>query len=191
MRIRDGPAMPGIVLAAVRHAGQRQAMAQMGGQQGDDTGVGMEGAVTDHSAATPVHVEDRREAEVNPVGTQLGSEHEAEGRGDAACNQHILVPQVSEPPHRRQARESFAEPLNASTFVIDGDQQRRIAEGVDFVRELAQLLRRLEIPREQDHHADQRMGQPVPVRVSKFNSAFEADDHRSYRHAPSSASATA
>ena len=151
----------------------------------------MERAVADHSTAAPVHVEDRGEAEVDPVGTQLGSEHQPEGRGDAARNQHILVPQVSEPPHWRQARESFAEPLHAPTFVIDGDQQRRIAERVDFVGELAQLLRRLEVPCEQDHHADQRMGQPVPVRGSKFDGAFEADDHRSYRHAPSSASATA
>jgi hypothetical protein len=47
--------------------------------------------------------------------------------------------------------------------MINGDDQRRTAQRVDFRGQLRQLRTGFEIARKQDHAADQRMLQPLPV----------------------------
>ena len=57
------------------------------------------------------------------------------------------------------ARESFAKALHAPAFVIDGDHERGVAQVADLRGQSRQLLHALEIAREQDDAADQRMRQ--------------------------------
>ncbi len=150
----------------------------------------MKRAIADDRTAPPVEVEHRREAEVDAVRAQLGSEHVAERGRHAAGLQYVAVPQLAEPAHRRQTREPAAEPLHAPAFVVDRNQQWRIAQRVDLGRQPKQLRRRLEVTSEQDHHADQRVHQPLALARRQLETV-DADDHRSGRHAPSSASAIA
>ena len=159
-------------------------------QHGDDPRVRMKRPVADDAAAPPVEVEHRREAEVDAMRTKLRSKYVAERGGDATGLQYVAVPKFTQAPHRRQARKASAEPLHASAFVVDRDQQRGIAQRVDFGRQPAKLLRGLEVAREQDHHADQRMCQPIAIFRGQLQ-PIDADDHGANRHAPSSASAMA
>ena len=83
MRVASHVAVPWEMLAAVRHAGEQQAVHQALREHRHDARVAMERAIADHAARSMVEVEHRREAQVDAAGAQLGAEHEAaRGRGD-------------------------------------------------------------------------------------------------------------
>ena len=73
---------------------------------------------------------------------QLGGEHDAGGARRVERHQMVLRPQGAEAAHRRQAGEAVGAGSAApAAFVVDRDDQRRVAQPADLGGERAQLLR--------------------------------------------------
>ncbi len=66
-------------------------------------------------------------------------------------------PAAADVAHRGQARESRLEALYAAALLVDGHEQRRRADAVDFGDQARELFRAFVVAREQDHAADERM----------------------------------
>ncbi|MNK95359.1 hypothetical protein D3C87_1155930 [compost metagenome] len=163
VRIGLDEAMTREMLAAVAHAGQQQAVREMVGQHRYHPRIGVKRAVTDHGAAAMVEIEHRREAQVDVARAQFGRQHVAARNGDLGGRHHIAIPQFAESCHRWQMREAIGlGPLYAATFMVDADQHV-FAHSANRPRQRGQLGARLEIPREQDHAARQRMGDTTHV----------------------------
>ena len=121
----------------------------------------MEGAIADDFAGAVVEGEHRREAEVDAAGAQLGGQHVAGCRRRFQGAGGIRVPQRAQRAHRRQHGEAVAEALHAAAVVVDGDQQRRLSQGMNLESQFLEDGERLEIALEQDDAADQRMPQEL------------------------------
>ena len=65
--------------------------------------------------------------------------------------------------------------------MIDGHEQRRRAHGADVRDQLLELLDALEIAREQDDPADQRMRQQLPILLGE-GCALHVDHQRAEGH---------
>jgi hypothetical protein len=128
MGIGDDKAVAGEMLADVGHAGAAQAGNQGAGERRHRGRIAMEGAVADDFAGAVVEIEHRREAEIDAASAQLGGQHIARGRCRVQGARGIAVPQRADRAHRRQHGKSMAEALHAATFVVDGDQQRRLSQ---------------------------------------------------------------
>lgn len=165
------------MLAAVGHARERQPVVQALREQRDDARVAMERAIADHLRMPVVEIEHGREAHVDPAGAQLGGQDVADRGGDLGREQHVAIPQIAEPAHRRQHREAVgAEPLDAAAFVIDRDQDV-LAHRADRVGQRAQLRAVFEMPREQDHAAGVRM-RKAPRIVARQGRADDVEHDR-------------
>ncbi len=105
----------------------------------------MKGTVANHCAAAEIQVQDRRKTQVHPAGAQFRRQHIARGVGKMARTLRMLVPYLSQCAHWRQQREALAEALHTAAFVIDRDQQRRVAQGVDVGGQFGDLARRFVI----------------------------------------------
>ena len=165
------------MLAAGAHAGLLQAFAQRAGQGDDHRRVAVKGAVADDPRRTVVEVEHRREGVIDTAGAQLGRQHETDGAGGGQCGLRIAVVQLAERTHRRQPGETVAKALHPAPFVIDGDEQARLAQRVDFSGECGQLRATGKIAREQDDAADQRMAQALAVDIGQCG-AGDVDHQR-------------
>ncbi|KAF4531235.1 hypothetical protein B566_EDAN019293 [Ephemera danica] len=71
--------VPREVLAAMRHAGLQQAMADALGQQRGDAGIAVKGAVANDAGTPMVQIKHRREAQIDTAGAQLGGQHITHG----------------------------------------------------------------------------------------------------------------
>ncbi|CFE02647.1 Uncharacterised protein [Bordetella pertussis] len=160
VRIGAHEPMAGEMLAAGRHARQRQALRQRARQHGDHACVMVEGAIADHLAHAVVEVQYRREAEIDAAGAQLGGQHVAGLGRQPHRRQRIAVPQLAQFLHGRQRGKAIvAKALHAAALVVHRDQQRLLARLVDGPRQRAQLPAIGEIAREQDHPAHQGVAQ--------------------------------
>ena len=99
--------------------------------------------------------------------TQLGAQHVAGFARKVPGPLWVFVPDAAEDAHRRQAGESLAEALDAAALVVDANQQRRGLQRADVGGERSKLRRVAVVAREQDHAADQRVGQPPAVFVGE------------------------
>ena len=180
VRIASHETMPGEMLAAGDHTASRQPLDQRGSQLGDHLRVAVEAAIADHRADAMIEVEHRREAQVDAAGTQLGRQHFTDG----ACGVTRLIrrarPHLAQHAHRRQAGKPVQEALDAPPFVVDRDQQVRAAQRTNLVGQRTQLCDRFEVAPEQDHRADQRVGQAVLFFVGQAD-AGDVDHHRAAR----------
>src|SRR5574341_835923 len=78
-----------------------------------------------------------------------------------------VPPMAAELAHRRQRGESIAEALHPPALVVDADQQLRLAQRADLLRQGMQLLGALEIAAEEDHAARGGMQHPPSVVVGQ------------------------
>ena len=175
VRVGLDEAVAGEVLADAAHAGIGHPRTQRLGERGNGLRVAMEGAVADGAAAAVVEIEHRREAEVDAMRQQFGGKHEAGSAGGIERREVVLRPQRAEAAHGGQAGEAVgAEALYPAPFMIDRDDQRRVAQCPDLGGERAQLVGAGVVAREQDHTADQRIEQALALRVGE-RSAGDVD----------------
>ncbi len=164
VRIGGYRAVPGEVLAGGSHAGTAHAADIGSGERRHHRRIAVKSAVTDDTADAAVDIEHRRETEVDTHAAQLDRHQPAGGFGQRHRPRRRLIMHAAERGERRQRREPGAQALHPSALLIDGDQQRWIAQGMDFRGERRQLQRRFVIAREQDHTADLRMPQQIAFR---------------------------
>jgi hypothetical protein len=110
-------------------------------------------AIADHRVLrVGVHVEDRRVVERDADRVQFGRERLGEPLGQ------LLVVRLADPAergHRRPLRERTAEPRHTAAFLIDADPERKLGgERLRLARQIGDLLRRLDVAREEDHAAE-------------------------------------
>ena len=170
VRISLGVPVAGKVLAAATHARQQQPVQQRARQLGDDLRARVQGAIANHRAAAPVHIQHGREGQINAAGAQLGRQHIAASRGRAQRPQRPAlgrIPQAAQAAHGRQAGKApLAQALHAPALVIDGNQ--RIRPRRPYVcGERAHLRAALPVAAKQDDPRRQRMRQPAAVIVSQ------------------------
>ncbi len=96
------------------------------------------------------------------------------GAGTAVA---VVHPHLAEDAHRRQRREAVAaEALDATTLVIDADEQV-VADGFHLGDQLGQLKAVAPIAREQDDPAGERMGETAAI-VGVEGQAGDVEDDR-------------
>src|SRR5450755_4970203 len=117
----------------------------------------MKSAISDYRALPGIEVEHRRKAEVHALRCELRCDDPPEALGFVDGFARILVPTLSQRTHRGQIGEAVAKALNPAAFVIDGDQQPRLAQREDRVGKISKLARRGVLAREQDDSAHRRM----------------------------------
>ena len=92
----------------------------------------MQRAVANDGTATMIDVQHRCKRHVDAVCAQLRAHQVAQRCGDPACEQNVAIPQVAKPSHRRQPGKTVAKALHPTAFVINGNQQRWIAQRVNL-----------------------------------------------------------
>ena len=165
--IRLDPAVAGKMLAAAAHAGGPEAFYQGSGQGDHRFRAAMEGAAADHAGAAVVQVQVRGEGKIHSPGPQFGSQHVAHLPGQAEGARGIGIPGLAQAGHGRQAGEALPEALHPSAFMIHGDQQRWLAQGMDFRGQGEELFRVRVVAGKQDDAAHQGVAQAFPVQVGE------------------------
>ena len=160
--------MTGKMLATGGHASLSQALDQSTGQCDDGLRIRMEGTVADDAATTPVEIKHRRKGKIDATGAQFGSEHVTDVFGGFQRRWCITIPQFTKTTHRRQACKAFAAALYPAPFVINGNQERRGTQGMDFGSQRAQLRWRLVVAGKQDQTAHQRVTEPFAFQIGQF-----------------------
>jgi hypothetical protein len=134
-----------------------------------------------------VEVENRREAEVDAAGAQLGAEHVASGArrvqrthrayaSTRAAGAAVVHPELAEHAHRRQVGEAVAaKALDATAFVIDADEQV-VADRFHLGGKLGELLPVTPVAREEDEAAGERMLEAATVVAVERESGDVEDD---------------
>ena len=109
------------------------------GKRCHDIGGPVERAIADHRAHAETEIENRCKAEVNSTRTQFDRHDPAAAtRGTTPGS---LVSVVENPVFRRcgKSRESVSKSLDSTTFVVNGNQQWRLSEGVKGIAQGPQL----------------------------------------------------
>lgn len=131
-------------------------------------------AITDHGiVGVGVHVENRREVQVDADGTQLSPEDHP----GVACE--LCVSGRCEDPHRRQRKHRPAETRNAPAFLIDADQYWKRGTPSSDARgdQRNGLLHLMDVALEKDQTRYGLLRQPPVNRCGRFQAIESADDH--------------
>ncbi len=96
--------VPRKMLAAVAHAGQREAVVEALGKQRHHARIAVKRAIADHLRLPVVQIEHRREAHVDAARAQLGGEDVADRGRDLGGVQNVAVPQRAELAPSPEAR---------------------------------------------------------------------------------------
>src|SRR5262249_49349732 len=88
---------------------------------------------------------------------------------------------LADTPSRWQCRESRTEALHAPTLLVNGDDQRRAACGVDCSHELRQLFRVRVVPGEENDAANERMPQQLAL-LGRHSGPEKVDHQRPKAH---------
>ena len=83
----------------------------------------MKGAIAYDQAVTVIHVQDRRKTKVDTVRTQFGGQDPTGFAGQLLGFFRMAIPNFTELAHGRNFSESISKALDASAFMIHGDQQ--------------------------------------------------------------------
>ncbi len=144
------------VLRRDRHAGLLGARGETARERRDGGGLAVQGAIADDLRQTAVEVDARREAQVDADRAQLCCHEPAAGAGRFERQVALLVVQPSQRTKRRQPEKRLTEPLHSPAFLIDGHEQRRLANCMNVGNELRELRDALEVTREKNHAANER-----------------------------------
>ena len=145
------------------HSRTSQATRESVRKIGNDLGLAVKGTITDDLANAPVEIHTGCEAEVDVDGPQLRRDQPAGLARGLQATLRIPVIFQADAAHRRNLREAIAKSLHPAAFVVNGDQQRRTAQGPNVRDQVRHLFDRLEIAREQDHAAHGRLPQQLAV----------------------------
>ena len=131
----------------------------------------MESPITDHPAL-PAQIGHRSKAQVNIQRQQLGR-HKPTGLADQGAGRlGIGVPKRTHAGGRRQSCHALLQAPHTSAFLVDRDQQPRLAQGVAFLAQGRHGICLGAIAGEQDHAAYGGMLQDFAV----FRAQFRAGD---------------
>ena len=78
-----------------------------------------------------VEIEHRREAEVDAVHGELRGNPGTYAFRRRGCCRRVAIPLFAEHAHRRQGAKSIAKALHPAAFVINADDEWRIAPGAN------------------------------------------------------------
>ncbi|MNV14471.1 hypothetical protein D3C71_1051570 [compost metagenome] len=163
------------------------------GQQRHHTRVTVKGTVADHTAFTPIEIENGGEREINPTGAQLRTQHVARRRGriggaQRAAARHglgalaIVHPHLAESAHGRQVGKAIgAKALHAAALMVHADQQI-VTHGLDTAGQLQQLRAVFPVAGKQDHATGQRMGQAAAVGGGQLCACHVEDEGGVFGH---------
>ncbi len=168
VRIRGDVAVPGKVLADRRHPLRAKSGDEGRGEMRRGVGIAMERAIADHAACAMVEVEHRREREIDAMVGKLARDRGADPVRFPRRPGDIAIPSLAQRAHRRDRGEALAKALHAPAFMVDADQELRVAHAPDRCRQRRELRRRRVVPREQDHAAGRRMRQAGAVGRRQF-----------------------
>src|SRR4029453_8397588 len=160
--------MPGKMLADSTHSRLFESPGQCTRELGDCLGFGMQCAVADNATGAVIHIQHRRECQIDTVRSQLGSQDVSHIECKLARAGGMDIPCRAERPHWRNRRETLAKSLYPPSFMIDSDQERWIAQGMHARREPGKLLGRRIVARKKDNAARQRMNEAAPIVVGKL-----------------------
>ena len=132
--------MPWKMLGHGSHAGAAQSTRKRSGKLADNFGTSVKGSIADDLANAPVKIDARRKTKVDAGGAQLGANQPARAASKILGLGGIPTVFSTDAPHRRYGREAFAKTLHASTFVVDGDDEWRTAQGSDLCHQIDNLL---------------------------------------------------
>src|SRR3979409_1715975 len=99
----------------------------------------MKGPVSYNGALAEIEVQHWRKTKVDAVRTQLRCEYIASFLRELTRARRTGVPYGAEHPHGRQPCETFTKSLHAAALVVYGDEQRRVAQGMNFGGQFLQL----------------------------------------------------
>src|SRR3546814_249538 len=143
----------------------------------------MEGAVANDLTDTIVQIQHRGETKVYPTRAQLGPKHITCFRRQPHRSQRVLRPKLAEDAHGRNGRKAIsAKTLYAAAFVIDGDQQRLIAFGMNGLAQGRKLFTVIKMTCKQNNAAHQWIAQVLTLMVSQYRT-FHIHHHRAGRQA--------
>ncbi len=180
MRIGCDVAVTRKMLADRRHAAVTQAAHHAARELGYRHRIAVKRAVPDHAAVAVIDVEHRGEAQIDPARAQFRGEHVADRLRQFERVFGIRIPRRAQFAHGGQHGKALAKALHAAAFVIDRDQQRRLAHGMNLARQFRELIGRAVVARKQDHAADQRMREAPAVVGGKLG-ARDVEHHRPER----------
>ena len=169
-------AMPREMLADRVHAALPETLDQRARQIRNGLGVGMQRAVADHAAVAVIDIEHRRKAQIDAMRPQFRGQHKADFMRQMPRMLRIGIPRTAEFAHGGNRGEAIAETLHAAAFMIDGDDERRAAQRMNFGGQAVQLFRPGIIARKQDDTACQRMLQPPAVVGNEFGAGYVEHD---------------
>ena len=162
VRIADRRAVTGEVLAAREHARLREPAREGEREPRDGLRRGAECAVADHAVPrVRPHVEHRGEVEVDPDRAELASHRATDRDGE------LGVPPLGDRGHRGKVCERrMGQAVDPAAFVVERHKGRHAGAGrVDVGDEPAKLLRRADVPLEEDHPAGTLLGKEVACRA--------------------------
>ncbi len=167
MRIGEDVTVPREMLADRAHARSLEAPDERARELRDRLRIRMKRAIADYPASAVLHVQDRREREVDAMSAQLGGQHEPQILGQLARARPVAIPRLSQRAHWRNRRESLAESLHPPAFVVHCYDERRMAHGVYVRGEPHKLLRRGVVAGEQDDASRQRVREALAIGIGQ------------------------
>ena len=163
VRVRHDRPVAREVLGGRRHAGFPHPVRPRAGELRDRVGVGVESALPDHLAHLEIEVDAGGEGHVHPMRPQLRRHQPAERARQSHTGARLQVELVTDAARGGQEREAAAKALHAATFLVDRNDERWRAYGVNCAHQGRQLLRIEVVACEQDHTADERMAEQVAL----------------------------
>jgi hypothetical protein len=151
------------MLADTGHAGLLEALQQAARQLGNRPRLGVQCAIADHAAIAVIDVENRGEGQIYAMGAQFRRQDKCRLAGEMPRLLRVGIPYSAQFPHGRYCRESFAKALHPAAFVIDRNEEGRIAQRMNVIGQPHQLPGIRVIPGKQDYASHQWMQQAAAV----------------------------
>ena len=117
----------------------------------------MKRPIPDNATQAVDQIQDRGEAQIDTDRSQLDSQQPSESGSQFPGLRRILIEHMAQGPHRWQTREGLPESLYPATFLIDSDQDVRLAQVAYLGDQGPQPIDVLKVTGKQDHTTDLRM----------------------------------
>ncbi len=179
--VRDHGPMGRKVFGGGRHPRIPHAVHIGDRQLAHDRGLGMERPVADDLADPVVQVHAGSEGNVDSMGAQLRRHQPSHVTGELQSGAGVQIELVPDTVGRREPREPGAKALDAPSFVIDRDDQRRGPLRMNCGDQCRKLLRVDIVTCEQDHSANEWMPQQLTL-LGGDRRALQIDHQRTQSH---------
>lgn len=141
---------------------------EMACQLTNNVRIAVQGTIPDHCRDTGGKIDTRREVDVDAQLSEFVSQQLApNSRKSAGTIQSLAIGNESEAGLGRKTRDTIAQALHSPSFLIDGDEERRLAQGVNFVAEFPYLAMADTVARKEDDATHRWVQQPLAILRSK------------------------